>query len=171
MHKMKQLLLAAALILGFGLVTDGSSAYAGGAKQLPKEFALKGLKGGTLKATQVKGKMVVLQFWASWCVGCGQVMGLLAPVVAQYDDALYLPISVDESMAEARSYFKKQVDAVKPLEAKSWLDTDAVLASALKVEALPAVMVADANGKIVKSYVGHLNAAQVKEIKALLAAE
>ncbi len=145
------------------------SAQAAG-RQVPKSIALKGLKGGKLVAKDLSGKMTVMMFWASWCQGCGEVMGELAPIVANYEGALFLPVSVDESIGEAKGYFKKQKDNVKSLEAKAYLDQDAKLASALKVEALPAVAIVDEDGNVVRSYTGHLDAKQLGEIKKLLGA-
>lgn len=151
------------------LLGTGLSAEAAG-RELPKGFTLKGLKGGKLGAKDLAGKMIVMQFWASWCEGCGDVMGDVAPIVAKYEGALFLPISVDESIGEAKGYFKKQKDDVKALEAKSYLDLDAKLASALKVEALPAIAIVDEHGKVVRSYTGHLDAKQLGEIQKLLGA-
>lgn len=145
------------------------AAQAGAARSLPDEFTIKGLKGGSMDEEDFTGKLSVLQFWASWCVGCGEVMGILSPLVAEYKGAQFVPVSVDESVAEARAYFKKQSPAVKALEAKAFLDSEAKLATALKVEALPSVAIVDGKGKVMRSYTGHLSAKQVQEIRKLLA--
>lgn len=162
---MRLLLIALAFVASFAASTPASAAP----KALPSSFQLKSLKGkASLDADDLKGKTVVLQFWASWCEGCGKVMGILAPIVAEYKDALFVPVSVDESMNDAKTYFKKQDPAVRPLEAKAYLDQDAALATALKIEALPSVAIVNGKGKVLKSYTGHLSKSQIAEIKKIL---
>jgi len=160
----KKLLLAAALVAS-------STAYAGGAKTLPRSYKLSSLTGGTtVGPKELKGKVTVLQFFAAWCVGCGPVMGEIAPLVEGNDGAKFVPVSVDETAGEAVAYFKRQTAAVKPLVRLATHDKDAKLASALRIEALPAVVVVDGEGKVLTSYVGHPDAAFVQKVKKLVGA-
>jgi thiol-disulfide isomerase/thioredoxin len=138
-------------------------------KALPKTFELKGLDGGALNPADVKGKRLVLQFFASWCVGCADVMAELAPLVKEQGGARFVPVSVDETISEARDYFKKQKDTVKPLRKVSFHDADAKLATALDVEALPAVLVVDDDGKVLLAVTGHPTVEQVAQIRRLVA--
>lgn len=137
-------------------------------KALPDDFKLSALEGkGTVKPADLKGKKVVLQFFASWCEGCSEVMTQLNPMVEGMDGVKFMPVSVDESMAEAREYFAKK-PKVKALKKLAYLDNDTKLASALDVKALPAIVIVDGDGKIVHQMSGHPTKKQYDKIKSLL---
>src|SRR5262245_58408904 len=47
----------------------GSQPALGGGKAIP-EFVLARLDGGSLKSSDLKGKVTVIDFWATWCESC-----------------------------------------------------------------------------------------------------
>jgi thiol-disulfide isomerase/thioredoxin len=136
--------------------------------ELPVGFKLKGLEGGTVKAKDLSGEVVVLQFWASWCQGCADVMVDLHKLLKDDRGVTYLPVSVDETMGEARSYFVHQRPAVRPLRKIAYFDADATLASGLDITALPAVVVVDKKGRIVQRIIGHPSSRQLRDLQALV---
>ncbi len=58
---------------------------------------------------RLAGKSVLLlQFWASWCVGCSENMETLNEMVTGQKKAILVPISIDEKEEMAKAYFKKK---------------------------------------------------------------
>ena len=100
-------LLAAVLACGFG-AGDPQSPSGGGAP----DFALKDLAGRTVRLSDHRGKVVLINFWATWCVPCAAELRHLERLHQQYEGQglVVLGVSIDgpESSAnvepQARRY-------------------------------------------------------------------
>lgn len=158
-------LAASALVLASLLVPATAQAKGRG---VPAGVQLKGLEGGNIKSKELKSRKVVLQFFASWCQGCGTVMSELNPMLREIDGVRYVPVSVDESMEDAKDFFKRQGAVVKALKKQAFFDADAQLAGGLVVESLPALVVLD-RGRVVMQLSGHPTEKQYDKLKAVLA--
>jgi len=65
----------------------------------PMEFTLTGLDGGKLPLASLKGKVVVMDFWATWCGPCRIQHGLYEQVKAKFKDradVVFLSVNTDE---------------------------------------------------------------------------
>lgn len=156
---------ALATLVAFGafpLLADSKTA-------VPEKFELGALEGDAkLSKKDIAGKRVLIQFWAAWCVGCGQVMQDLLPYEPDGKKAMYLSVSVDETKDQARGYFKHQNDLVKGMQKKSWIDPDATLATALNIKSLPALVLIDSDGNVIENLYGHPTPNQMKRIAEFL---
>lgn len=164
MLRLKALLFIAVATFVFAtdLVADDSL-------QLPAKFEVDAINGtGKLTRDQVQGKKILIQFWASWCVGCSKVMEDLQPLSPDGSKSMYVSISLDETKDQARGYFKHQKDSIKTMLGKSWIDPETKLATHLKVKSLPAILLIDSQGKVIENLYGHPNAEQMKKIEAFL---
>jgi thiol-disulfide isomerase/thioredoxin len=158
-RSIKNLLLA--VLLG-GLAPQAQA----DAPKLPANIDLSAIEGSArLTNETVKDKKVLIQFWASWCVGCSKVMEDLIPITKATDKTLYLSISLDETKDQAKGYFKFQNETVKKLLPISWIDPDTSLASALNIKSLPALVLVGNNGTVIESMYGHPSAEQMKKIE------
>jgi len=131
---------------------------------LPPVVNLAGLTGGSLDRAGLKDKVVVMQFWASWCVGCDKVMLELEKRLKDRKDILFVPVSVDEDMKSARSYFTHKPH-VKSLEQCSFHDVDTSLAGALGVTSVPAVAIIGRDGKVIEMETGHPGSKRFDEMQ------
>jgi thioredoxin-related protein len=155
--------------LGAVLAIGASPLLAENKPVLPAKIELAALEGDAkLSKADITGKKVLIQFWASWCVGCGQVMQDLLPYEPDGKKAMYLSVSVDESKDQARAYFKHQNDTVKGMQKKSWIDPDTTLATALNIKSLPALVLIDSNGNVIENLYGHPTPNQMKMIAEFL---
>ncbi len=57
-------------------------------------FDLKGIDGGTLRSEQLAGKVILLNFWATWCGPCKEEMPSLAKLQTQFDPAHFQVVTV-----------------------------------------------------------------------------
>lgn len=136
----------------------GSTAQAAGLKVNPAtrlpSVSSKGIVsiGETLKGHD----LTIIQFWASWCVGCGLVMADLAKRTAFDSSIGYASISVDEDMETARNYFNAKPTDVRRALPNAWLDAGgAKVGSKLDIKSLPFMVIVTSDGRVVQSIQGH----------------
>ncbi|MBX3330325.1 MAG: TlpA family protein disulfide reductase [Nitrospira sp.] len=61
-------------------------------------FDLKALDGGTVRSNELAGKVVLLNFWATWCGPCKEEMPSLAKLQTQFDSARFQVITITTDM-------------------------------------------------------------------------
>jgi peroxiredoxin len=114
-------LLAAVLVYSFVTVArEGESRrectalcllhpnYAGATRTAP-DFRLKDMNGHEVTLSSFSGKVVLLNFWASWCAPCKEEMpdlGELAHILAPQKDVALVTVSVDSGPDEVRDLLK-----------------------------------------------------------------
>jgi thiol-disulfide isomerase/thioredoxin len=116
----------------------------------PLAFTLSGLDGGKLPLSSLLGKVIVLDFWATWCVPCRQQHPLYDQVKARYKDTgdvVFLSVDTDEDHS-----------LVKPfLESQKWTQKvyfEDGLSSLLQVSSIPMTLVYNKKGDIVSRMAG-----------------
>jgi cytochrome c biogenesis protein CcmG/thiol:disulfide interchange protein DsbE len=74
--------------------------------EVAPDFAAHDLNGKTVRLSELKGSPVVLDFWATWCVPCQQVMPILEEIHRQYADRGLVVLSLDtgETLDRVRAF-------------------------------------------------------------------
>ena len=122
----------------------------------PPALALKGLDGATHRLADYRGKVVLLNFWATWCGPCRDEM----PSIQELKDKLagkpfvVLAVNLDEPESRIRKFLSQM--KVK-LDFPVLLDPEREVARAWGARILPASYVIGADGKIRYSLVGELD--------------
>ncbi len=99
--------------------------------------------GSTRKLSDLRGKVVVMNFWATWCEPCREEMPALNRVAGS-SDAAFLVVNLMEDGAKARSFLDSlALDRLTPL-----LDLDGAVARRYSVLQLPQTFFVDATGVI-----------------------
>lgn len=102
--------LAVALVAGLLALLVWKVAHGSGATKDPKNFTLPRLDHpGKLELTSLRGKVVVLNFMASWCVPCGQEAPAIEKLWQQYRSKGVVFVGVDTADAseDARAFIRK----------------------------------------------------------------
>lgn len=112
---------------------------------------LKLLDGTPYKLAGRKGRVVVLDFWASWCGPCVQSMPLVDEVVREFADrgVELLAVNLEEPPEKARGL----LDRLK-LTVPVALDRDGAVAAKYGVTSIPQAVVIGRDGKVARLYVG-----------------
>lgn len=91
----------------FLLLRPGSSSARAVVPGTPApDFTLQALDGSTVRLSDLRGRPVLLNFWASWCPPCREEMPYLQEVQNAYADAglVVVAINLDESVATIQSF-------------------------------------------------------------------
>jgi peroxiredoxin len=127
---------------------DPSSALAG--KPAPN-FTLARLDGKQLSLADLKGSVVILDFWATWCGPCVASLPHLDKIYQDHQKAGLKVFAVD--LREAREKVQQFVDA-KNLSIPVLMDTDGAVAKLYFVQGIPQTVVIGKDGKVKKVLVG-----------------
>ena len=113
-----------------------------------------GLDGGEVSLAALEGKVVVLNFWASWCGPCRQEMPDFQKAWEEHQDqgVVFVGIAVDDTEAEARR-FAQQVGVTYPLA----MDTTGDVARSYRLRAVPSTYFIDREGKLATTLHGLAN--------------
>jgi|RhiMetdeSRZDD1v2_1073273.scaffolds.fasta_scaffold1528119_2 thiol-disulfide isomerase/thioredoxin len=114
-------------------------------------FELKALDGGTLRSADLTGKVVLLNFWATWCGPCKEEMPSLGRLQDQFDSARVRVVTVTADMyPQGIRQFLDQLNIRLPVA----FDEDQELSRKLSVRGLPTTVVIGQDGHIVGRAVG-----------------
>lgn len=121
----------------------------------------------TLDLSAHAGKVVVLDFWASWCVPCRRSFPWLNEMRARYGDEglVIIGVNVDRDRDEATRFL-----AEFPAEFEIFYDTDGRYAREYGVEAMPSSYVIGRDGELRVRHLGFKVQKQDEYEAALVAA-
>jgi peroxiredoxin len=100
----------------------------------------------------LRGKIVVLDFWATWCGPCGMSLPLVTDATSAFKDKGVVFYAVNEK-EDAAAIRKFQAD--KNLTFPVLLDSDGTAGGLYKANAIPETVLIDKNGKIAAVHVGY----------------
>lgn len=153
------------LLLGGLIATQTPLAYA--EEVIAPEFSV-ATDEGRLALSQLRGKVVYLDFWASWCIPCRKSMPWMNTLHARYkqDGLVILAVNVDKDQAEAKRF----IDELKPQFTIGY-DPQGEVASLYQLKGMPSSFIIDRAGRLHAIHVGFRTAQREtyeNEIAALL---
>jgi cytochrome c biogenesis protein CcmG/thiol:disulfide interchange protein DsbE len=151
-------LVALLLALLIWKVAQGSGKEAAIGKPAP-DFTLDRLdRAGTLQLSSLRGKVVVLNFWASWCFPCKQEAPALAAASKRWGDrVVVLGVDVNDFQGEARRFARKY-GLTYPLVH----DNRNVTSPKYGLTGLPETFFIDRRGKVVEHVISEVKAADIR---------
>ena len=108
------------------------------------------LQGQRIESADLSGKIVVVEFWATWCAPCRSTLNWLSELKQRHGDNLeVLAIAVESDEAEVR----KLAQALN-LSARVLMGTEAMAASFGTINSVPTMFVFDRQGKTATIFYG-----------------
>jgi len=139
-----------------------------GERRMAPDFALKDADGRTVRLSDYRGKVVLLDFWATWCGPCKIEIPWFMQMEKEYKDRGFavLGVAMDEDGWEAVKPFLAEMR----VNYRTVLGTDMVAQQFGGVDALPTTFVIDREGRIASTHVGLASKSDYEnDIQALLA--
>ena len=115
------------------------------------DFELELLDGEKFRLSQAKGKVVVLDFWATWCGPCLQSLPQVVQTAREFADDNVVLVGVN--LQEESKPIAAMLERLK-LDLTVALDRDGTAAAKYAVTAIPQTVVIDREGKVARLFVG-----------------
>jgi peroxiredoxin len=150
-----------------GLAT--SVAMAAVTPQAPApDFTLHSLGGPNLRLQEQRGRVVMLNFWATWCAPCRQEMPQLSKLYDKYRASgfVMLGVNIDDDVARATDVATK-LDLKFPV----LLDTDKIVSRLYDLGSMPTTVLIDRDGRVRYLHHGYVQGYEIlydQQIRELL---
>jgi len=116
-----------------------------------------------VKLSQMEGRPVVVNFWASWCPPCKNELPYFEKAYKKYgDDISFMMVNMTDGQQETLEKAKAHIEQNR-YTFPVYFDTEYSAATAYRVESLPTTYFVDADGNIVIYARGMLNYKSLEE--------
>ena len=133
--------------------------------EVAPDFSVTMFDGSTIKLSDLKGKVVLLNFWATWCPPCrAELARVQKDIINRFKGKpfVFLPVSRGDSR-EAVEAFRNKMGYTFPMG----LDSDSTLYRKYAKTYIPRNFLIDKSGRVVKASVGY-NAEEFDELIKLI---
>ncbi len=158
-----------ALLLWATLLASSSAAMAGlqPAATAP-DFTLRSMDGPNMRLAEQRGRVVMVNFWATWCGPCRQEMPHLNKLYDKYRDSgfVLLGVNIDDNASKATDLATKL-----GLRFPVLLDTDKTVSRLYDMGSMPATVLIDREGKVRHLHRGYREGYELtyeQQVRALL---
>lgn len=129
-------------------------------------FAVPGVVSATdtLQVSDYHGKVLVVDFWASWCVPCRRSFPWMNEMQQKYgdEDLVIVAVNLDNEASDAAEFLRQY-----PAKFKISYDPERNLAREFEVEAMPTSFLIDRNGNVIERHLG-FKTGQVDDYEAAI---
>ncbi|MBI2855630.1 MAG: TlpA family protein disulfide reductase [Chloroflexi bacterium] len=131
-------------------------------KEPAPDFSLQLFDGGSIRLSDLRGKVVLLDFWASWCAPCRKEAPVLAQIYLEYRDrgVEFVGISIWDRRDDGLDYIERF-----GLAYPTGVDTEGTILVDYGVTGIPEKFVIDSQGNKVRKFVGP---STVEELRGIL---
>jgi peroxiredoxin len=127
------------------------------------DFTLRDIRGNLVTLSDLRGEVVVLDFWSVYCRSCLRLMKQLAPVRERYENkgCRFLTVNIDDELATLEDFLNGNSIAYPVLY------DDCGVVRAYKIRGIPHFVMIDRDGVIVSRFIGGTDAT-IKQIESEL---
>ena len=160
--------MRAAVLTATLVMTSTVATSTGATSAIAPAFTLPSRGGDTVSLASLKGKVVMLNFWASWCGPCRQEMPLLEQMHKRYSALGFtlVGVNVDANSKDAEEWLTKT-----PVSFPVLFDRESKVSAMYDVKAMPSTVFIDRKGNVRalhKGYKAGDEGEYLNQIRALL---
>ena len=139
------------LVVFTGTALFAASALSVEVGQPAADFELLNLKQEGVKLSGYKGKVVYLDFWASWCVPCRETFPFMNQLKEKYgkDGLEVIAVNIDTKRPDADKFLSQM-----PAEFTVLFDPKRVVAKTYELKGMPTTFLIDRSGNIISTHLG-----------------
>ena len=117
----------------------------------PVEFSLMDLKGGNVRISDFRGKIVFLNFWTTWCPSCRVEMSAMERLHTRLKDKDFAMVTVNlqEPPSRVEKYYRENRLTFPVL-----LDVNGVIGEKFAIRSIPTTFILDRTGHIMGQALG-----------------
>jgi len=143
--------------------TDAQDKSTEGDKANPApDFTVEDANSVKVRLSDMKGKPVVLNFWASWCPPCKAEMPDFEQMYKKYgDEVQFMMVNLTDGYQETLEKAKAHISS-NEYTFPVYFDVDGAAAYAYRVSSIPATYIIDAEGNLVAHAVGMIDATSLE---------
>ena len=149
------------------LMSSACTARTDKTSKTARDFALNDSAGTVVKLSEYKGRVVLLNFWATWCHGCVLEIPWFIEFQERYKDSglCVIGVSMDKDWKPVKAFVEE-----KKVNYPVLLDNESV-GKLYGLNAMPMTLLIDRSGRIAASYIGVVDKTICeKNLQALLQA-
>ena len=137
-----------------GLAVNNSIVELDAGGETAPDFTLALIGGGEVDSQELRGQVVMVDFWASWCPPCREEAPVLAQVYAEYRDrgVEFVGVNLWDNAGDADVFLQQQGH-----EYPNGVDVDGKIAISYGVRGIPEKFFIDQDGRIVRKFSGPMN--------------
>ncbi|NUO35624.1 MAG: TlpA family protein disulfide reductase [Dermatophilaceae bacterium] len=145
-------------LLASGLAHDPKAIASPLVGRTAPDFRLEGIHGSPVQLSHLKGQVVVVNFWASWCAECRTEQQALNQTWSDFRDSgvVVLGVNFQDQRADAEAYLASSAVTYPNVE-----DTESRTALAYGLRGVPETFVVDRDGHIVDRVIGPVDAGRL----------
>jgi cytochrome c biogenesis protein CcmG/thiol:disulfide interchange protein DsbE len=152
------LALLALMIWGIGRAAQGTVGEVRFSARPAPRFAIQLMDGQPFDLAAARGKPVVVNFWASWCIPCEDEAGVLEKAAREYGDRVtFIGVDVQDTDANSRDFLRR-FGVTYP----NGQDLSGAIAVDYGMSGVPESYFVDKNGLMVKKWQGPLDEARLR---------
>jgi peroxiredoxin len=164
---LRSILLSALLVLA-GISNAGATGKTVVAMQPPPDFTLRTIDGPNLRLGEQRGRVVMVNFWATWCGPCRVELPHLNTLHQRYSASGFrmLGVNIDEDPRKAAELATKL-----GIQFPTLLDTQKLVSKSWDLSTMPSTVLIDRSGRVRHVHLGYRDGYEntyEQQIRALL---
>ncbi|WP_017220394.1 TlpA family protein disulfide reductase [Moritella dasanensis] len=147
-HRLRDFLISTSIIIS---VVFSTAVFAENSAKLAPDFSLPGVNNSQINLADYRGKVVLVDFWASWCTPCIRSFPWMDEMVEKYGEQGFeiIAINMDQEAILAKKFLTRY-----PNKLTIAFDPQGVVAEQYEIMGLPNSFILNKQGEIVYKHVG-----------------